>query len=340
MPSFISPISGFVQHSTSSIPPSLRPHTMMAPLLRARSMYKVALPRAACRFHTKPQSVNLSKFGKYPTKMLTQPEEFPLSVWAPVATVPGCNPDSPEKRSVRLLGAKQLKIRPQDVQFFTAVNKKVRAWMYQDHFDPSHDYEHIMRVVKNASVIVERTERENPALVSSWDRTIIYVGCLMHDVGDGKYIKKGEDGVKIQEDLLMECGASPEYARRIQTIATHVSFTGESKNPKRLKEIIQQYPELAVVQDADRLDAIGAIGTGRCFTYGGAGTVRRQQTINRAVQMLDQRFKYYVDWMKTDVGREMAQRRWEFMLLFRDQYVEETDASAVVAQEDDENEKS
>lgn len=93
---------------------------------------------------------------------------------------------------------------------------------------------------------------------------------LVHDVGDHKYQQDGENPENQIAELLLESGASTELAMKVQTIAKNVSFSNEIKNPRIMKAILDQNPELAVVQDADRLDAIGAIGVGRSFTFGGA----------------------------------------------------------------------
>jgi len=69
---------------------------------------------------------------------------------------------------------------------------------------------------------------------------------------------------------LLERGASKELAEKVQTIAKHVSYTTEVKTPHLIKGALERYPELAIVQDSDRLDAIGAVGIGRSFTYCGA----------------------------------------------------------------------
>jgi len=93
---------------------------------------------------------------------------------------------------------------------------------------------------------------------------------LLHDVGDKKYIQPGEDAEVVVCKLLLENGVSQALAMRVQTVVKHVSFSAEKKQPEAVQMILETHPELAVVQDADRLDAIGAIGIGRTFTFGGA----------------------------------------------------------------------
>lgn len=71
-------------------------------------------------------------------------------------------------------------------------------------------------------------------------------------------------------EVLLEHGASDALALKVQMIAKNVSYSTEVKNPRLNRAILLQHPELAIVQDADRLDAIGAIGIGRAFAYGGS----------------------------------------------------------------------
>lgn len=70
--------------------------------------------------------------------------------------------------------------------------------------------------------------------------------------------------------MLLEHGASDTLALKVQMIAKNVSYSTEVKNPRLNRAILMQHPELAIVQDADRLDAIGAVGIGRAFAYGGS----------------------------------------------------------------------
>lgn len=75
--------------------------------------------------------------------------------------------------------------------------------------------------------------------------------------------------------MLVEHGLDKSYAHEVLHIVEHVSYSHELKNPQAVQEAIITHPELAVVQDADRLDAIGAIGIGRVFTYGAAKAPER-----------------------------------------------------------------
>lgn len=108
-------------------------------------------------------------------------------------------------------------------------------------------------------------------------------------MGDRKYLKSGENADTMVEEILLGRGASPELAAKVQIIAKHVSFSAEVKDPEKTKAVVARCPELAIVQDADRLDAIGAVGIGRTFTYGGAKCPRdsMQRSIDHFTEKLE-----------------------------------------------------
>lgn len=195
---------------------------------------------------------------------------------------------------------------------------KVKAYVevYMNNFDASHDFQHILRVVGLAHLLASKMPSTSPAL----DRTTITLAALLHDVGDRKYLKSDQDQEGLILHLLLSLGASPTLAQKIQTICLAVSWTSELKNPSYVLSLITQYPELAVVQDADRLDAIGAIGIGRVFTYGGAKTTRG---LEESIGMMDGKLMEIEGRMKTEPGREMARERTERLRVFRGWWGEE-----------------
>lgn len=138
---------------------------------------------------------------------------------------------------------------------------------YMSNYDASHDYSHILRVVSLAHKLASI---QKSITSHKYDSHLITLSALLHDVGDRKYLKLGEDGDTMVYKLLKDLGAAEDLATIVQTICSNVSYSSEIKNPKAVKQMAEKIPELAVVQDADRLDAIGAIGIGRTFTYGGA----------------------------------------------------------------------
>lgn len=118
-----------------------------------------------------------------------------------------------------------------------------------------HDWWHTYRVWKLASTIAKE---------EAVDHFIVELGALLHDIADSKFHDGNEDvGPQIAADFLSSQGVSKEICNHIVNIIANISFKGG-----RHKQEFTS-PELEVIQDADRLDAIGAIGIARCFNYGG-----------------------------------------------------------------------
>jgi len=118
-----------------------------------------------------------------------------------------------------------------------------------------HDWWHIIRVRNNAQAIC-KTEKA--------DKFIVDLAILLHDVGDRKVINKDEDDYLIAENFLKENKASEDTIEKVMFIIKNMSFSKTLNN--KLKASIEFY----VVQDADRLDAMGAIGIARAFAFGGS----------------------------------------------------------------------
>ena len=119
-----------------------------------------------------------------------------------------------------------------------------------------HDFHHLRRVRALAL-------RLAPALGA--DPVVTELGAWLHDVADPKLNPAPEAGRKALAGFLDGLGLSPERRAKVEEVAERVSFGHELAGDARPKS-----PELMAVQDADRLDAIGAIGIARAFAYGGA----------------------------------------------------------------------
>jgi uncharacterized protein len=202
-----------------------------------------------------------------------------------------------------------------------AIIDKVTAYVsnYMAHYDASHDYHHIQRVLRTAQTIEAREQTLNPT--TRYRSHIIALASLLHDVGDKKYLKPGQDGTIMVEEVLVGCGADTALAKEVQIIVNHVSYSGEVKDAARVQRCLSQYPELGVVQDADRLDAIGAVGIGRCFAYTaavGGGT------LEVAIAHFQEKLEKLEGMMKTQSGREMAVVRTRRIKEFRGWWTEET----------------
>jgi len=120
-----------------------------------------------------------------------------------------------------------------------------------------HDWWHVWRVWRLAERLA-RTE-------SRADRTVVALGALLHDLGDWKFHGGDEEAAPREAGrLLSRLGARDDVIARVQAVCREVSYKGAgvADRPTSL--------EARIVQDADRLDAIGAVGVARTFAYGGA----------------------------------------------------------------------
>lgn len=211
-----------------------------------------------------------------------------------------------------------LPIPTESKELFISVNNFVKDYM--SHYDASHDYSHILRVTSNANRILSSELKANPGL--QYDLTAIFLSTLLHDVGDHKYVLAGQDIENQISGLLLERGATKELAEKVQTIAKYVSYTTEVKNPHLTKGALERYPELAIVQDSDRLDAIGAIGVGRCFTY--CGAKQEGKPMQAAIDHYDDKLLKLEHMMKTETGKQMARERTERLKTLKSWWEEET----------------
>ncbi|PQE05309.1 HD domain-containing protein [Rutstroemia sp. NJR-2017a BVV2] len=201
------------------------------------------------------------------------------------------------------------------------VEGRVREFMAK--YDASHDFNHIKRVVRRAYLIHDKIieaaiDAGNEA--PKYDMATITLSAMLHDIGDRKYVQDGQDATTMVRDLLIEAGADDDLAQRVQTICLGVSYNSEIKDLEKVRKLIEQYPELAIVQDADRLDSIGAIGIGRAFCYGGAKTER---SMDETIAIFDSKLLKLEPLMKTEPGREMAQEATARLRVFRQWWKEE-----------------
>lgn len=211
----------------------------------------------------------------------------------------------------------QVPIPPEQEPLFKAINTYVHAYMSQ--YDNSHDYQHILRVVSNAHRILQDESKTKPHI--SYDTTSLFLAALLHDVGDHKYAKPGDDTENQVRNTLLDHNADKNLATKVQIIAKHVSYTNEVRNPQSVMDVLNQYPELAVVQDADRLDAIGAIGIGRCLSFGAAKFP--DQPMGRAINHFEEKLYKLESMMKTESGMKIARRRTDVLREFAKEWKEE-----------------
>lgn len=136
--------------------------------------------------------------------------------------------------------------------------------------DASHDWDHIERVWRLTRTLARREmERAGPEAL---DIEVAELAALLHDIADWKYSNSETAGVERAAAWLQSQSYDAARSARVLHIVENVSFHTElGKMDKTDAGSPEEVPclELQVVQDADRLDAVGAIGIARCFTYGG-----------------------------------------------------------------------
>ncbi|KXL50308.1 hypothetical protein M433DRAFT_132260 [Acidomyces richmondensis BFW] len=191
---------------------------------------------------------------------------------------------------------------------------------YMGRFDMSHDFSHILRVVALAKHILAQEMANNPS--KKYHKQAIILAALLHDVGDKKYAEPGENSEQLVENLLTRNGCPPRFVAKVALIVQHVSYSSEVKRPQLVKAIIGAHPELAIVQDADRLDAIGAIGIGRTFSYGAAKAPGRG--MQGIIEHFTDKLENIEGMMKTETGKKMARDRTQRLTDFRRWWQEET----------------
>ncbi len=167
-----------------------------------------------------------------------------------------------------------------------------------------HDVDHTLRVYHNALLICA----EEPAC----DTESVILASLLHDTDDYKLFST-ENNANARA-FLKSHQISEKQTERICKIINSVSF---SKNKDKRPETI----EAMIVQDADRLDAMGAVGIARTFSYGG----EHGRPMEESVQHFFDKLLLLKERMNTKTGRRMAEKRHDFLEIFLKEYREETD---------------
>lgn len=194
-----------------------------------------------------------------------------------------------------------------------------------ENAEGGHDWFHIERVYKNAILIAQEED---------CDLTVVKLGALLHDIADSKFHNGDETiGPKTARSFLESEKADEATIVHVINIIENISFKGGNFEKKF------QSKELEIVQDADRLDAIGAIGIARCFNYGG---FKNRALYNPAIQpklnMSKEEYKnsdsptlnhFYEkllllkDKMNTATGKKLAEARHQYMENFLSQFYSE-----------------
>jgi uncharacterized protein len=193
-----------------------------------------------------------------------------------------------------------------------------------------HDWWHIYRVWSTAREIAGHEQ---------CDRLIVELAALLHDIADSKFHGGDEEvGPQRAQAFLRSINVDNAVIDHVVSIIRNISFKGG----KTERDFSSR--ELDVVQDADRLDAIGAIGIARAFSYGGhKGRALYDPGIQPDMDMSKEEYKnssaptinhFYEKLlllkhrMNTHTGRRLAEKRHEFMLTYLDQFFREFDGKA------------
>ena len=190
-----------------------------------------------------------------------------------------------------------------------------------------HDWFHIERVYKNALLIAQE---------ETCDLTVVKLGALLHDIADSKFHDGDETIGPKTARLFLEAEKVDEATIvHVVNIIENISFKGGNFEKKFSSK------ELEIVQDADRLDAIGAIGIARCFNYGGFknralynpaippkfGMSKEEYKTNDSptINHFYEKLLLLKDKMNTPTGKKIAEARHRFMENFLSQFYAEWD---------------
>ena len=189
--------------------------------------------------------------------------------------------------------------------------------------ESGHDWFHTLRVYNNARLIAKS---------ESVDLYIVALGALLHDIADSKF-HNGDDtvGPRVARKFLLQHNVDSFVINSVIDIINNISFNKSLETNNKPNSI-----ELDVVQDADRLDAIGAIGIARCFNYGGFKNRKLfDPSIKPNLKMSKKEYKnskaptinhFYEkllllsDKMNTKTGKKIAKERHQFMTVYLEQF--------------------
>jgi uncharacterized protein len=193
-----------------------------------------------------------------------------------------------------------------------------------------HDWWHIYRVWKNAITICEHEKA---------DAFIVELAALLHDLDDWKFNESGDETPLRAKAWLDSCSVETSIADKVCEIIMHISYKGANVENK-MKSL-----EGFIVQDADRLDAIGAIGIGRAFAYGGyknrlmydpesdpqlhATFEQYKNSKSATVNHFYEKLLLLKDMMNTKTAKRIAEARHQVMVDFLAQFMNEWEGTDI-----------
>ena len=191
--------------------------------------------------------------------------------------------------------------------------------------EAGHDWFHTERVYKNAVKIATEENCNLP---------VVEISALLHDIADAKFHNGDEDlALEITGKFLKQQNADEDFIAQVLFIIKNISFKNKEEQPENLPI------ELKILQDADRLDAIGAIGIARTFHFGGFknniiydpeippvekfNKEEYKKSNGTTINHFYEKLLLLKDGMQTKKGKEMAEKRHQFMLDFLEEFYEE-----------------
>ncbi len=212
--------------------------------------------------------------------------------------------------------------------------QKTAEYIKQEFSDDSsgHDWWHIYRVWKNAIAICE---------IEKADTFIVQLAALLHDLDDWKFNEAGDETPHRARAWLDSCSVDSVTAESVCKIIMHISSKGAGVENK------MDSLEGFIVQDADRLDAIGAIGIGRAFAYGGyknrplydpasppqmhASFEEYKNSKSATINHFYEKLLLLKDRMNTSTAKRIADERHDVMVRFLDQFMLEWEGADITA---------
>ncbi len=206
--------------------------------------------------------------------------------------------------------------------------QRTAEYIKQEFSDDSsgHDWWHIYRVWKTSVVICDQ-EKANAFIVQ--------LAALLHDLDDWKFNDSDEETPLRAKAWLESCGVDSVTTQAVCNIIMHISYKGAGVANK------MDSLEGFIVQDADRLDAIGAIGIGRAFAYGGyknrplydpdspptmhASFEAYKNSKSATINHFYEKLLLLKDRMNTPAAKRIAEQRHDVMVKFLDQFMKEWD---------------
>ncbi len=206
------------------------------------------------------------------------------------------------------MGESDVRLKDAQTGRFEQLSKKVKA--LQTGEATGHDWFHTQRVLAMSREIAKQED---------CNMEIVQTAALLHDVADHKFGYTPESRAALLRQLMTEAGFPAEFQETVIEVVESISFSEGVPCRKNLSK------ESDVVKDADRLDALGAIGIARAFAYGGkmGRPIYDPEDPTNSLQHFDDKLLRLAEDMRTETGKALAAERHNFLLQFKEQFLQE-----------------